>query len=127
MLVGFLLSIVCFSVLLKPFHTQQILYVYTEDVRCFSSLFVSYSKHVKCKTMQAVIVNSMNCLLSSSHSRCSISPWAHLLKRGSSRFSCLLTMCPRKDKNFASITLPSPDVVEVALQDKWFAQGRIQG
>ena len=55
------------------------------------------------------------------------SPWAHLLKRGSSRFSCLLTMCSRKDKNFASITLPSPDVVEVALQDKWFAQCRIQG
>ena len=61
----------------------------------------------------------------SSHSLCSISPCAHLLKRGSSKSSCLSTIWPRKDLNFAKIMRPSPEGVEVALQLRWFSQGRI--
>lgn len=61
-----------------------------------------------------------------SHLRCEISsPWAHLLNRGFSRSSCLLTIWPRKDLNFARITLPFPLGVVVALQCKWFTHGWI--
>ena len=67
-----------------------------------------------------------NYLLSLSHSLCSMSPCAQLSKIGSSRFLCLSIIWPRKDTNLANMTLPSPDEVEVALQDRWFSQGRIQ-
>ena len=62
----------------------------------------------------------------SSHVLCFISPWLHLLYSGSSKFSCLFMTWLKKDLNLAYITLPFPDKVEVALQRKWFSQGRIQ-
>ena len=48
-----------------------------------------------------------------SHLQWRMSPWAHLLKRGSSSPVCLLVMWLRKDLNFAQIILPLSQVVDV--------------
>lgn len=55
-----------------------------------------------------------------------ISPWPHLLNRGSSRDECLLIMWLIKVLNLAQITRPSPLKVVEALQKRWFSHGLIQ-
>lgn len=61
-----------------------------------------------------------------SHVLSVISPWAHLLKRGSSKSECLLTMWLKNDLNLAQMIFPFPLGVVVALQWRWFVHGFIQ-
>ena len=60
-----------------------------------------------------------------SHVLSLISPWAHLLKRGSSKSECLLTMWLRNNLNLAQMIFPFPLGVVVALQWRWFVHGFI--
>ena len=106
----------------SQFETRDMLSGFLSLTSCLSML---YALSCTTSTIQGKFINNYS--LSLSHSQCSMSPWAHLSNMGSSRFSCLFTMCPRNDQNVAKITLPSPDEVEVALQDRWLAQGHIQG
>ena len=74
-------------------------------------------------------VNSLLCELdipTCSHFLGCISPWEHLLNRGSSRLVCLLTTWLRKALNLAQITFPFSLKVDVALQWRCLSQGFIQ-
>ena len=47
---------------------------------------------------------------------------AHLWNKGFGKFSCLFTIWPRNDLNFARMIFPSPLGVVVALQRRWLTQ-----
>ena len=57
------------------------------------------------------------------HSLSWISWWAHMLKSGSSRLTCLSMTWLKNDLNFAEIISPFPDGVDVALHIRWFWHG----
>ena len=75
--------------------------------------------------MQWITFTPFQYIPACSHFLGCISPWPHLLKRGSVSEVCLLIIWLRKVLNLAQMTRPFPLNVVDALQWRWFSHGFI--